>query len=127
MFVKEHVQMVAKADFDLVLHHGHLLDASQVDIQVRHKHCVGELDDCAAGRNNDDIALASGDDEQDTLLSGLHHRIGLGGHAKRKPAYVVEHMCWSHLESMYSTTCPSSCAKSGEVAGAGQRCSRSRP
>eukprot|EP00965_Chrysotila_dentata_P235469 6200774-Pleurochrysis_carterae.AAC.2 len=26
-------------------------------------------------------------------------------------------MCWSHLKSMSSTTCPSSSAKSGEMAG----------
>eukprot|EP00965_Chrysotila_dentata_P179869 5938832-Pleurochrysis_carterae.AAC.1 len=114
MLVEEHVQMVAKADFDLVLHHG-LLDGSKVDIQVRHKQRVGELNDCAAGRNNDGTALAPKDDGRDSLLSGLDHHIGLGGHAKQESAQVVEHvlhknsMC--HMESMCSTTCPSSCTK----------------
>eukprot|EP00965_Chrysotila_dentata_P254324 6211833-Pleurochrysis_carterae.AAC.3 len=84
--------MVAKADFDLSLHHGLLSDGSQVDIQVGHQQRVGELDDCAAGHNDDGIALASGDDGRDALLSGLGYHIGLGGHAKREPAHVVEHV-----------------------------------
>eukprot|EP00965_Chrysotila_dentata_P029984 998621-Pleurochrysis_carterae.AAC.2 len=84
--------MVAKADFDLFLHHG-LLDKSQADIKLVHQQRVGELDDCAAGRNNNGIAVAAGDDERDALFRGLdHHHIGLGGHAKRKPAHVVEHV-----------------------------------
>eukprot|EP00965_Chrysotila_dentata_P009017 293210-Pleurochrysis_carterae.AAC.1 len=84
--------MVAKADFDLVLHHG-LLDGCQVDIQVsRLQQRVGELNDCAAGRNNNGIALASGDDGRDALLSGLDHHIGLGVHAKRDSAHNVEHV-----------------------------------
>eukprot|EP00965_Chrysotila_dentata_P242273 6204778-Pleurochrysis_carterae.AAC.1 len=92
MLVEEHVQIVAKADFDLVLHHG-LLDGSQVEIQVRHQQRVGELDECAAGRSNDGIALASdGDDGRKALLSGIdrHYIFGLGGHVKREPAHVVE-------------------------------------
>eukprot|EP00965_Chrysotila_dentata_P100845 3331156-Pleurochrysis_carterae.AAC.1 len=82
--------MVAKSDSDLVLHHG-LLGGSQVDMQVGHQQCVGELDNCAAGRNNDGVALASGDDGRDALLSGLDHHIGLGSHAKQEPEDVVEH------------------------------------
>eukprot|EP00965_Chrysotila_dentata_P100394 3317160-Pleurochrysis_carterae.AAC.1 len=70
--------MVANADPDLVQHHS-LLDGSPVDIQLRHQQRVGELDGCAAGRNNGGIALASGDEVRDALLSGLDHHIGLGG------------------------------------------------
>eukprot|EP00965_Chrysotila_dentata_P138599 4584682-Pleurochrysis_carterae.AAC.1 len=81
MLVEEHVQMVAKADFDLVLLRS-LLDGSSVDVQVGHKQRIGELDDCATGRNNDGIALASGDDGRDALLSGLDHHVGLEGHAE---------------------------------------------
>eukprot|EP00965_Chrysotila_dentata_P199499 6179420-Pleurochrysis_carterae.AAC.3 len=91
MLVEEHVQMVAKANFDLVLNHG-LLDGSHVDVQVRHKQPVGELDDCAASRNNDGIALASGDDGRKALLSGLDQHVGLGVHAEREPAHVAEHV-----------------------------------
>eukprot|EP00965_Chrysotila_dentata_P112989 3733185-Pleurochrysis_carterae.AAC.2 len=89
--MEEHVQMVAKADFDLVLHHG-LLNGSQVDIQVRHQQRVGELDECAAGRNNNGVALASVNDGRDALLSGLDYHTGLGDQSKREPAHVVEHV-----------------------------------
>eukprot|EP00965_Chrysotila_dentata_P260275 6213845-Pleurochrysis_carterae.AAC.2 len=92
MLVEEHVQMVARADLGLVLQHG-LLDGTQVDmVQVRHQQRVGELDDCAAGRNNDSMALASGDNGRDALLTSLDHHIWLGGHAKLEPAHVVEHV-----------------------------------
>eukprot|EP00965_Chrysotila_dentata_P121143 4006343-Pleurochrysis_carterae.AAC.2 len=90
---------------------GGLLDRSQ----------VGELDDCA-GRNNDGIALASGDDGRDVLLSGLDHHIGLGGHAKREPAHVGKHML--------VTLGPGFPQDDGHVVrwqGAGRRCSSSRP
>eukprot|EP00965_Chrysotila_dentata_P000998 32525-Pleurochrysis_carterae.AAC.2 len=39
---------------------------------------VNSLNDCAASRNNYGIALASGDDGWETLLSGPDHLIGLG-------------------------------------------------
>eukprot|EP00965_Chrysotila_dentata_P170167 5617200-Pleurochrysis_carterae.AAC.1 len=48
----------------------------------------------------------------DTLLSGLDHHLGSGvtpNGNQRMPF----NMCRSHLESMQSTTCPSSCAKPG--------------
>eukprot|EP00965_Chrysotila_dentata_P261696 6214343-Pleurochrysis_carterae.AAC.1 len=111
MLVEEHVQMIAKADFDLVLHHG-LLHGSQVDLQVGHKQRVGELDDCAGSRNNDGIALASVDDGRDTLLSGLDRHVGLGVTPNGNHCMSLN-MCWSPLESMCGTTCPSSCAKPG--------------
>eukprot|EP00965_Chrysotila_dentata_P236255 6201216-Pleurochrysis_carterae.AAC.2 len=38
------------------------------------------------------IALASGDNGRDALLSGLDHRIGLRGCAKQEPAHVVYHV-----------------------------------
>eukprot|EP00965_Chrysotila_dentata_P191225 6174390-Pleurochrysis_carterae.AAC.1 len=69
MHVKEHIQMLANAGFDLVLHHG-LLDRGQVDIQVGHQQRVGELDDRAAVCNYDGVVLASGDDGWCAFLSG---------------------------------------------------------
>eukprot|EP00965_Chrysotila_dentata_P008779 286264-Pleurochrysis_carterae.AAC.2 len=91
VLVEDDVQMVANADFDLVLHHG-LLDGSQVAVQCWHQQHVGELKNCAAGRDNDGIVLAPGDERRYALLSGLDHHVGLGGHAKREPAQVVEHV-----------------------------------
>eukprot|EP00965_Chrysotila_dentata_P201619 6180664-Pleurochrysis_carterae.AAC.5 len=89
VLVEKHVQMLGKATFNLVLHHG-LLNGSQVDVQVRHQQRT-VLIDCAAGRNNHGIALASGDDGRDALLSGLDAHVGLGGHAKLERVRVVEH------------------------------------
>eukprot|EP00965_Chrysotila_dentata_P263204 6214783-Pleurochrysis_carterae.AAC.5 len=83
--------MVVKADFYLLLHHG-LLNGSQVDIKVRHQQRVGELDYCAAGRNNDCNAPAFGHYVRAALLSGLDRHVGLGGHNEREPAHVVEHV-----------------------------------
>eukprot|EP00965_Chrysotila_dentata_P254505 6211897-Pleurochrysis_carterae.AAC.3 len=123
MLVKAHcVGMVAKADFDLFLHHG-LLDKSQVDIQVRHKQRVGKLDDCAAGRNNDGIALVCGNDGRDTaLLSGLDSHIGLGSHAKLEPAHVVEHVLVTlgvHVQQHVFAYLPKASAHALELVGVG--------
>eukprot|EP00965_Chrysotila_dentata_P150998 4989594-Pleurochrysis_carterae.AAC.1 len=77
--------MVAKADFDLVLHHG-LLDGSQIDMQVRYQQRVGELNDCAAGRNNDGIAgTMSGTPFSAVLTTTLGLGITPNGHQRASP------------------------------------------
>eukprot|EP00965_Chrysotila_dentata_P035407 1178004-Pleurochrysis_carterae.AAC.4 len=59
MLVENNIQMIAKADFDLALHHG-LFDRGQVDIQVGHQQQVGKLNDCIAGRDNNSMPLPPG-------------------------------------------------------------------
>eukprot|EP00965_Chrysotila_dentata_P157392 5200003-Pleurochrysis_carterae.AAC.1 len=104
----------SKRSFDLVLHHG-LLDGSQTSKLGTSSALVNSTTAPPAATTRA-LPLPLGTmgltPFSAVMTITLGSRVTPNGNQRLSLS-----MCWSHLESIYSTTCPTSCAKPGEVAG----------